>query len=738
MFEKKKKARPIVEKTLRMWVHRRRYKVLVAEKRRVEAEKRRVEEEKRRLEEEKRKREEEEARVLAEAEQRRIEEAAARVAKDTADAKAITQAASESHKSERELKESATKAAQQCALKLQAADAKVHELEEAHDDVHAAVSASGGIVGVISMATEHAASSEVQAHFVGLMRDLCVSDEIADEIASAGGVEKILDAAHRHYDVAEVMMEVADSMRNLTCSPAIATRAVDSGAIEVLVDACARHSKDNDVSRALVGALWALSVHDPIVDALVRLGGVQAVLGVAREHPSDEDVQSSAAALIRNLAISENVRWCVAEKGGIAILLTAAHNFSMSTDSTEVASQVACALWNLAQTPEVANEIAASGAVATLISLAEGFANDGAVQLGVAGCLRLVCNTDAAADMVITSNGLPTLIAASRNHLKRADVQRAFVGALLSLAQHGFATTLVDGDAIPALLRVLESHAKEERLQARCANVVRLLAVDDSSKEAIGEGGGVGMLISAAKRFPQSTSVQADVAGALAVLAVDDALEAQIASGGGVSVLLDALQRHKTSGAVAAHGWHALTNLSVTLATKTQISATSGIQALIAATLQQHAAAPRVIEGVATTIRNMCDGVSPSKLVDAGATSRLVAALQQFEQTTLVALALAGAVRAIAADPPAATQLNGFNARAALTACKAAHKDDERLKKEVESALRRLDDAASGGGGGGRHSKVEAVKNRGVLHKEKKSVTPGTLKGGLSSRLKAT
>ena len=68
-----------------------------------------------------------------------------------------------------------------------------------------------------------------------------------------------------------------------------------------------------------------------------------------------------------------------------------------------------------------------------------------------------------------------------------------------------------------------------------------------------------------------------------------------------------------------------------------------------------------------------------------------------------------------------------------LSACAAAHKDDERLTKEVAGALRRLDSAANGGGG--RHSKVEAVKTKNVLGKEKKNVTPGTLKSQLSSRL---
>ena len=62
LFEKKKKARPMVEKTVHMYIHKRRYKVMVAEKRAREEEQRRLEEEARRKEEEARRRAEEEQR----------------------------------------------------------------------------------------------------------------------------------------------------------------------------------------------------------------------------------------------------------------------------------------------------------------------------------------------------------------------------------------------------------------------------------------------------------------------------------------------------------------------------------------------------------------------------------------------------------------------------------------------------------------------------------------------------
>ena len=56
----------------------------------------------------------------------------------------------------------------------------------------------------------------MQAQFAGVLRDLCISDEIALEIHQAGGVESIIDAARRHFDSIEVQAAVAGALRNLS------------------------------------------------------------------------------------------------------------------------------------------------------------------------------------------------------------------------------------------------------------------------------------------------------------------------------------------------------------------------------------------------------------------------------------------------------------------------------------------------------------------------------------------
>ena len=47
--------------------------------------------------------------------------------------------------------------------------------------------AAGGVTALINMASKHDDSALVQAQFAGVLRDLCISDEIALEIHQAGG-----------------------------------------------------------------------------------------------------------------------------------------------------------------------------------------------------------------------------------------------------------------------------------------------------------------------------------------------------------------------------------------------------------------------------------------------------------------------------------------------------------------------------------------------------------------------
>jgi len=272
--------------------------------------------------------------------------------------------------------------------------------------------------------------------------------------------------------------------------------------------------------------------------------------------------------------------------------------------------------------------------------------------------------------------------------------------------------------------------------------VLRLLAVNDETKTQIGEEKGVEALLKMAKAFPKSTTVQADVAGALAVLAVDDALEAAIAQGGGIELLLAALQQHPEHPAVVAHAWHALTNLSVSADNKARVSK-ADIKALIGNTLKKHAEAPRVVEGVATTLRNLCLGAEPSSFVDADTCEKLLQLLKSYTPQTIVALAIAGAVRAVTVSPGLASQMaakGGHEVLNGVLSESAQNKYDDRLKKEVESALRRLDAAQAGEGMDSRASVAEMSSTKGEKTRlpggmKQKQKEVGSLKDGVVSLL---
>ena len=97
VFEKRKWARPVVEKTLQMWVHKRRYKVIVAEHRQKLEEERRRKEEEERKERERLAREAEETRLAEEADARRREEEDKKKHAEAAEAAALAKKAEEHH-----------------------------------------------------------------------------------------------------------------------------------------------------------------------------------------------------------------------------------------------------------------------------------------------------------------------------------------------------------------------------------------------------------------------------------------------------------------------------------------------------------------------------------------------------------------------------------------------------------------------------------------------------------------
>ena len=169
LFEKKKKARPMVEKTVHMWIHKRRYKVMVAEKRRKEEEERkRREEEERKLEEARRRKEEEERRVREAEERRQAEENAKLQAEEDAK-KALEQKAAATNVSVEVAQQAEAKQAADASRQLQEADALVHQLEDNQEDLHAAVDKIGGIKGVVEMSASNSMSADVQVHSTVLL-----------------------------------------------------------------------------------------------------------------------------------------------------------------------------------------------------------------------------------------------------------------------------------------------------------------------------------------------------------------------------------------------------------------------------------------------------------------------------------------------------------------------------------------------------------------------------------------
>ena len=197
-------ARREIEKSLHMYVHVRRYRALLAAARAAEEEARLREVARLEREAEAARVAEETRKRLAEAEKLR-REAEAEEARRHADAAAKAREEAEAEAALRTL--SSVEAA---CLEMEEADGDAGDA-----DLERAVQAAGGVPALIGMAAKHADSGAVQAQFAGVLRDLCISDEIALEIHAAGGVTALLDAARRHFHSVDVQGAAAGALRHL-------------------------------------------------------------------------------------------------------------------------------------------------------------------------------------------------------------------------------------------------------------------------------------------------------------------------------------------------------------------------------------------------------------------------------------------------------------------------------------------------------------------------------------------
>jgi len=755
LFEQKRKAKPMVEKTVLMWLFKRRYEVVVKEKREKETEelrkaeerfrkaeeerKRKEEEERRRKEQEERRRQEEERRKKEEEERAKVAEAAAiaaaeeearkaaelaeiaaeKAAKEAAEkaakeegisvaqsqanvAKAVEEAKAVAKKEAvskvAEVREGAAKAleakkaakqseAEEAAKTLSDVEAMINALEN-DADLEQAVEAAGGVKSLIEMAAKHEDSALVQAQFAGVLRDLCISDDIAIEIANAGGTDALIEAARIHYDSIEVQAAVAGALRNLSELDQIAVDIATAGGIEVLIDACARHPDSPIVAARVAGALWGLSVHDDIAELIGEMGGTDSLILAAKNHPMNEEVQASTAGAMRNLSVSDDNKHSIADMEGLEVLIAASENH---LDNALVQAQVAGALRNLSLNDEVAEQIAVSGGIEALVSASSSHADNSKVQAGVAGALRNLSVNDEIAEEIATAGGIDALILASENHPTNSDVQAEVAGALWGLSVNDeIEEAIAAANGIAILVVAAKNHFNNAKVQARVAGALRKLSANDENKHEIASSGGIEMLIKSSEIHLENAVVQAGVAGALSNLSVDDEIEQLIASHGGIEVLINAAKAHINNVKVQARVVRALTNLSVHEENKARIASTLGIVTLIESSFE-HMESAEVQAGVAGALRNL--SVSPQiaqLIVEKNAIQSLVQAAQVHTTNAIVQAGVAGALRNLSVNEHNRKAIIQCGGVAALDLAAQLHADNEKLQIEVAGARRNL------------------------------------------------
>ena len=717
VFEQKRKAKPVMEKTVLMWMHKRKYPAVAHKKRAIDqkyyndAMELKAREDERLAQEkaEEDRRREQEAKVEAakkdEAEAEAAEEAKAAAEAEAAAAKAteaeagaataavavtaedtpVKETGSDEAAPELEPKAQAAVADTPTAVTPPAApipfgkgalsrgktvkqlkvEGATHSLEQVSKKLAAiegeptdaalenAVAAGGGLGTIIELAKENKATAEVCKQFADLVHELSMTDAMARELKREGAIDLLVEAAQRHHDSTEVQMTVANAIRNLC---------------DVEEIALGMDLEDEEKG-----------VHVVLTDAFAR-------------NMDSEDVVCNVAGAFWALSFFEKTSNILADpKKGITKKLIEAAN--KHPKSEETVHAVAGTLRNLSASRlgiGVRQAISDHEGVEMLVRASFMHRESTPVVSQVALALKNLAENDDVAEYINGVGGTSALIQMSKEHLKSSKVQAAVAGALKNLAVNDeIVKGIVEAGGIPALVQAADAHPGVADVQAEVAMALWGLAISEDIETKIVEMEAIESLVRACSTHLQKARVVAAVANALRKLTQATAeSKEQVAQHNGIVMLISASDYHLTNEDVQAGVAGLLSNLSVTL--EDQIAKANGIDCLLKAA-REHPKSEKVHERIMRALTNLSDHEwNKAFIASSKGVSTIIESAKQHADSAGVQAGISGALRNLSVSPSIAKEMVNGGAIPILVSVTMHHHSSGAVMGNVCAVLRTL------------------------------------------------
>jgi hypothetical protein len=375
---------------------------------------------------------------------------------------------------------------------------------------------------------------QVQLHACRLLALLAGAERARDDLLHSGAARVAIESPLRlHSGEASVQRHGCELLRLLCESPQHRGAVAVARGAHACVAAMVVHAAAVPVQVQALGTLAALAADPDGCDAVVAAGGVDATLRAMRTC-----VQSFAVALA-----SMSVLRCVRAE--------ARHCRGVPAGDATVA--VLRSLWQ-----HLDVETVVSAALRLLLLLSTSAVGLDDVDSDAAAC----------EDALRSGSGVAAVLRGMQRHPDNVRVQRHG----LQLLFHVVAVSGVDltgSDAVAyagVVVRALACCVDDEDVaQCGCGVLWAMVAVDDSSKAAIGAAAGVSAVLSAMRRHDVAEGVQQWGCRALYNLAENDANRVRMACVDGVDALTAALRQFRADDTVQRYGCGALVKLSVHL-----------------------------------------------------------------------------------------------------------------------------------------------------------------------------
>ena len=212
----------------------------------------------------------------------------------------------------------------------------------------ASILRENGVQAVLHAMRTHAAVAAVQRMGLGVLWNLCDSDEhwVAFLREGPSLVTVLLQTLAHHPNESKIEESVIDMLWDFSSTGDGQAHIIASGGVPPILQVMGSAECADELQKKALSMLWNLTISAAGISALVQHAGVATVLSVMRTHGKSEEVQQNALGVLRNISDAPEGQTGILRAAGLPLLLETMRQHAMCDEIVELSLEC---LANVAQ-----------------------------------------------------------------------------------------------------------------------------------------------------------------------------------------------------------------------------------------------------------------------------------------------------------------------------------------------------------------------------------------------------